>query len=241
MSIRKDTETKLHLMTPEGLPVNIVYRDANEKIWTKPELGRGKEDEDGNLIPVDLTAVEEAKKSALVANVIDLNVHPREDVDDFLFPDKSNAYVFLPVIRNSSNKVIDDPVNDKWYEVLNNLVRDPKLAFIGRCNLSGHEGMFRLSIYRGHVVLQKQLFPEEVNEFEVISPKISRVEKAKVAKLAEALVKPFNPEDYPNEITQRVAEATSADFDPAKLKARIDADREVDVTSALDAALAEFV
>ena len=238
--IRKsDQKPKLNLITTEGLPVRQCYIDANGKTYLKEELGRAKPDDDGNLIPVDADAVEDAKKSHLVLNTLDLGVYPSEDIADYLFPDKSNGYIFEPIIKNSSNKVIDDPVNEKWHDVLNVLVRDSKMAFIGRCNFNNYEGMYRLSLYKGRIVVQKQLYPEEVNEIEGIFPKLTRVEKAKALKIAEAMRKEFDPNEYENDITQRLLEVTSVDFDPGNI---IQPKRtlELDLESALDAALADF-
>lgn len=243
MSIRNsesDKATKLHYITPDGLPVSQVYRCANGGVYLREELGKAKMDEDGNLIPVNADAVVDAKKSALPINSIDLNVHKSSEVDDFLFPDKSQAYVFVPWIKNSSGKKVDDPANDKWAEILNSVVRNPNVALVGRCNLNNHEGMFRLSSYKGHIVLQKQLYPEEVNHFDQLDVALTSAEQAKVERLVDALVKPFNVEDYPNEITQRVIQATASDFDPSILEASKAKDTEVDILSALDAALAEF-
>jgi non-homologous end joining protein Ku len=243
MSIRNsesDKATKLHYISPDGLPVAQVYRCANGNVYLREDLGKAKLDEDGNLIPVDADAVADAKTSALPLNSIDLNVHKTSEIDNFLFPDKSQAYIFVPWIKNSSGKKVDDPVNDKWAEILNSVVRNPNVALVGRCNLNNHEGMFRLSTYKGHIVLQKQLYPEEVNHFDELDIALTSTEQAKVDRLVDALVKPFNAEDYPNEITQRVIQATSADFDPSTLAEAKEKDNEVDVLSALDAALAEF-
>lgn len=242
MSIRNsEGDTKFHLMTPGGDPVHMVFQDPNGVVYAKEELGRGKYDEDKNFVPVDLSEIEAAKESSLTLNTFDLNVHNAADIDDFLFPDKSNAYVFEPVIRNKSNKVIDDPVNQRTHELINALVRNPKLAFIGRCNMNGTEGMYRLSIYRGWIVVQKQLYPEEVHEFNVLpTPRLSRDERTKVTTLAERMVQDFNPEDYPNEIAAAVAAVADGDVDLSKTTVAKTGPAVVDLNSVLDAALAEF-
>lgn len=242
MSIRNsesDGDTKTVQITPDVHRVQRVWRGPDGTIYEDGTLGRAIEDADGKLTPVDKDAIAEAKKSALTPNVFELHVHRRSDIDNFLYPDKSQGYVFMPQIKKGKN-VVDDPVNDKAYEILNAMVQNPKVAMIGRCNLQNHEGMFRLSMYRGHVVLQKQLYPEEVHEFGVLKIKLDKADRDKAAKLAEAMVTDFDAEDYPNEITKRVIEATSADYDPSTLAVAKAQDQEADLSAMLDAALAEF-
>ena len=242
MSIRdssKEDQTSTVQITPDVQRVRRVWRGPDGTIYEDDDLGRATEDEDGNLTPVDKEAVKEAKKSALTPNVFDLNVHNRADIDSFLYPDKSQGYVFIPQIKKGKN-IVDDPANDKAYEILNAMVQNPKIAMIGRVNLNNHEGMFRLGMYRGHIALQKQLYPEEVHEFPVLKIKLGKEDKTKMSKLAEAMIKDFDPEDYPNEITKRVLDAVSEDYDPATLAVAKAVDNEADLTSMLDAALAEF-
>lgn len=244
MSIRKseDKDSKRKLMTPNGQRVVQVYRDPEGEIWRKDQLGRGIENEDGSLTPVDAGAIEEAKESALTLNAFEPVAHDAEAVDEFLYPADSNGYLFIPVVRNASNKVVEDPVNDENYEYMNLLVRNPNVAFIGRCNIQGSEKMLRLSTYRGFICVQEQLYPEEVHEFETFEPTVSRADRTKLKKLAESMVKPFDPEDYPNEVTQRIAAAIEASLDGDLTKVSLDKAQpvKVDLSSVLDAALAEF-
>lgn len=243
MSIRNsasDEDTKTVQITPDVQRVRRVWRGPDGTIYEDGTLGRATVDSEGNLTPVDKEAIAEAKRSALTLNVFEANVHKRSDIDSFLYPDKSQGYVFIPQIKQGKN-VVDDPVNDHAHEILNAMVQNPKIAMISRVNLQNNEGMFRLSMYRGHIALQKQLYPEEVHEFPILSIKLGKEDKAKAAKLAEAMVKDFDPEDYPNEITKRIIEATAEGFDPAKLAAiKANDAPQTDLSSMLDAALAEF-
>jgi non-homologous end joining protein Ku len=212
-----DKAPKLHYCTPDGQPVRQCYVDDNEKVYFHDELGRAVMDDEGNLVPVNADAVDQAKTSELPLNVLNLTAHNTEDVEKFLFPSNNNAYIFEPVIKNASNKIIDDPVNTQWHDFLNVLVRDSESTFIGRCNLRNHEGLFRLSHYQGYIVIQKMLYPEDLNQYEPIRPELDQVVKDKALSVVSAMTQPFDPSTYNNVITERLIQAASEDFDPSSV------------------------
>jgi non-homologous end joining protein Ku len=154
-----------------------------------------------------------------------------------LFPSNNNAYIFEPVIKNASNKIIDDPVNTQWHDFLNVLVRESEATFIGRCNLRNHEGLFRLSHYQGYIVIQKMLYPEDLNQYEPIRPDLDSVVKDKALSVVRSMVQPFDPSTYNNVITERLIEATSEDFDPDAITSPTEKAGSIDMSSALDSFL----
>jgi hypothetical protein len=222
--------------------VRQCYIDPTEKVWWESELGRAEKDADGNLFPVDPEQVAAAKKSDLPLNYVELTAHPVEDVDTSLFPADSNAYVFDPVIKNSSGKVVENPVNKALHDLINTLVRDhPELAFVGRCNLNNYEGVYRVVLHQGYMTFQKQLHPEEINQYEVMErPAVKAADRTKGEKVLSALIAPYNDATYADTVAERLAQVSSDDFDPEAALERLNAPVEVDLGSILDAALADF-
>lgn len=232
-----DSAPKLHYCTPEGQPVKQCYIDADGKTYFTDELGRATMDEDGILHPVNTEAVEAAKTSDLPLNILNLTAHNADEIERFMFPSNNNAYIFEPVIKNSSNKIIDDPVNVQWHDFLNVLVRDSDAEFVGMCNLRNFEGLFRLSHYQGYIVIQKMLYPENLNQYEPIRPELDATVREKALNVVRAMVQPFDPENYQNAVARRLTEAASEDFDPATLPERSNDAATIDMASALDSFL----
>jgi hypothetical protein len=233
-----DRAPKLHYCTPEGQPVKQCYIDVDGKTYFTDQLGRATMDDDGNLVPVNAEAVEAAKTSNLPMNILNLTAHNADEIERHMFPSNNNAYIFEPVIKNSSNKVIDDPVNTQWHDFLNVLVRDSDASFIGMCNLRNHEGLFRLSHYQGYIVIQKMLYPEDLNQYEAIRPELDPVVRDKALSVVRSMVQPFNPDEYKNMVARRVEEATSEDYDPSTIGVADTRNvASIDLASALDSFL----
>jgi non-homologous end joining protein Ku len=234
-----DRAPKLHYCTPDAQPVRQCYIDADGKTYFPEELGRATLDDDGNLVPVNTDAIEQAKTSDLPLNILNLTAHAADDLDSYLFPSNNNAYIFEPVIKNSSNKIIDDPVNTQWHDFINVIVRESEAVFIGRCNLRNFEGLYKLSHYQGYLVVQKMLYPEDLNQYETIRPELDSVVLDKALSVVQSMVKPFDPDSYGNVISDRLIQATSEDFDPSSLTpaARSEA-ASIDLANALDSFLA---
>lgn len=234
-----DRKPQLHYCTPDGEPVKQVYRAPDGQFYDREELSRATVDDDGNLTQVDPYAVAEAKTSSLPLNTIALSVHDPDDVGHYLFPSNNNAYIFQPVIKKNK-KIIEDPVNQQWHDFLNVVIRESGCVFLGMCNLRNFEGLFRVSHYQGYMTIQKQLFPEDLNQFEVINPDLPAVEKAKALAVARAMVTPFNPDDYKDEASERLIQALEKDFDPTALPvvdSKTMKPEGIDLSSALDAFL----
>lgn len=243
LPVRRKLRSEFALCTPgaDPLPVRQCYIDPNEKVWWESELGRAEKDKDGNLTPVDPAAIAAAKKSALALNYIDLTVHPAEDVDASLFPSDHNAYVFDPVIKNASGKIIDNPVNVAIHDVINVMVREhPDLAFVGLCNLSNHEGLFRIIMHKGHMALQRQLHPEALHEYEMDYPIVSDTDRAKGNRIVTSLVASYDDATYKDVVAERLATVASEEFDADAAAAKAAEPVKVDLGSILDAALAEL-
>jgi hypothetical protein len=235
-----DKSQKLHYCTQEGEPVKQCYIDENGKTYFIDELGRATMDDDGNLVQVNSDAIQDAKTSDLPLNVINLTAHSSEEIERFLFPSNNNAYIFDPVIKNSSNKIINDPVNTQWHDFMNVLIRDSEATFVGMCNLRNYEGLFKMSHYQGYIVVQKMLYPENLNQYDPVRPELDPVVRDKALSVVRSMIQPFNPDAYKNAISERITEAVSKDFDPESFKPaeRIETNSSIDMSSVLDSFLA---
>ena len=204
MSAKKASKPQFKSVSPEGQPVKQVYQDDSGNIFQKAELGKAIEtketpDAEPTLVQVDVQAIEEAKASSLPKNVVNLTVHPAAQVDRELYPSEANGYVFTP----DDN----DPVDLAWYQLLVRLVSDKSNAYLSVARVRGNdEGLFRLSTWNNRLVLQRVLYPHEVNEYEelpTINVDSATFEKAEA--MVTKLVQPFDPDEYSNNVTERLA------------------------------------
>jgi len=221
-------ETEFKLCTPDTRPVRQVYIDDEGKIYEREELSRARV-EDDVYIPVNAEEVEKAKESLLPLNIIDLTVHPAAEINKYLFPSDNNAYIFEPV-RKSPNgkKVIDDPVNDNWYNFINIILRDnPDIALMGKMNLQGYEGLFRLGLYQGLITVQRQLYPEDLNQFDFSTPDVDLETRTLALEASRALLSEFEPESYRNSITERLAAIKAGTAQPI-ISREVESKAEVD-------------
>jgi hypothetical protein len=204
--IRATAKTpKFKLSTPDGKPVDQVYRDEDGKVWEKDMLKRGMFNEEGVFELISDNAVESAKESRLPLNIFNLTAHDRNEVDRYIFPSTNQAYVFKPILKNSKGKEIKDPVNVQWYDFVNVLLRDSEIALLGMCNLQNHEGLFRLGLYQGWITVQKQLHPEELNQYEYYTPDLEYAVREKAVEVSRRAAQSFNAEEYVNQIAERLA------------------------------------
>jgi hypothetical protein len=240
LPLRQSAPPRPKYCTPDGKPVTQVYRDEAGGLWSIDQLGRATADKDGNLTLINTEAVEQAKTSDLTLNTLNLTVHKADEVDGQIFPEKSNAYVFDPTIK-VNRKIINDPDNVEAHDFLNFLVNDSGFAFMGKCNFNNYEGLYKLSSYKGHILVQKYLFPHEMNEYDQLAVTVDRADKAKLLKIMDVVAQPFDPESYENVVTQRLQEAMETPYDPQHVtEERPTQSPGLDLDAVLEAALAEF-
>lgn len=220
------------LYTPDKQPTEQVYRSLDGEVWYKQNLVRGIKNEDGEIELINQHEVAEAKESSLPLNTLTLTAHPKDDVDEFVFPSENQAYIFKPLIKKGK-KIIADPVNDQWYDFLNALVRENHISFLGMCNLQHHEGLFRLGMYQGWITVQKQLYPEELHQHGTYVPSITGDERKKAVQVTNKAIKRFNHNDYMDTITQRLLELQPSTEIEAALPISAVPDK-IDLMSALD-------
>ena len=199
------TTPKFKLATPDAKPVEQVYRDEDGKVWEKDVLKRGLFNAEEQFELVSDNVVEEAKESQLPLNIFNLTAHPKEDVDRFVFPSTNQAYILRPMVKNSKNKEVKDPVNIQWYDFVNVLLRDSDVALLGICNLQNHEGLFRLGLYQGWITVQKQLYPEELNQYGDYTPTLDYAVREKAVEVSRRAAQKFDAAEYVDHIAERLA------------------------------------
>lgn len=227
IGVRKsDSETKVafKLVSPEGNPVEQFYRDTETKeLFSNDQCSRMAESGD-EVVILDKATVDALKATPLPGNVVSLSVHPSEDVNKTIFTDKSNGYIFVPHTK--------DPKNVKIAKALTAAINaSPDKAFLGVCNFHGYEGLFRATIWRGHLVFQKQSYPGDINDHEIQD--LTMDNEAKVFKsFFDKKLEPFDAETYRNVNTKRLRDALA---DPSSIEdaAKADVPTDDDITSLL--------
>lgn len=203
------TEPKFKFATPDFKPVHQAFIDDDGRVIRKEDLQRAAEVKipgGKELIPIPLEDLNTARESKLEKNIIDLTVHPVEDVDLNTFPSDNQAYVFHSVRWTGKRKdvVLEDAANDGWRDYIFGILQEPTTAVIGKSNLQGYEGLFRLGIHRGHIFLQKQLYPEGMNRFDFDAPSLSADLVAAARATARKLAVEFEPAKYEDGVTRRL-------------------------------------
>lgn len=195
----KQSKPQFHYITPEGSRVNRTFVDPETgTLYTEDELLKEEtlshaEIETGvEAAVVTQDQIDAQKGSVLPKNVVNLTVHDSEDVDESLFPGQTNAYVFIPDSQ--------DPANEQWYAMLLSLVQDTDKAFVAVANIKNFEGIYRLGFWRGNLIIQKQVFPEDINPHEPAAVKFPVDDKAlnKGRVIVAKMTKPFDFETYRN-------------------------------------------
>lgn len=211
--IRKSIKPKYKYCTPKVEEVRQVYVGPDGKtLYEKEDLGRAQWRE-GKFVPVPLEEIEDAKESQFPLNVVDLTIHPRSEIENYLYPADSNGYIFQPIKKNSKGKVIDDPVNLQWYDFINVVLRDnDDIALVGQCNLQNYEGLYRLGFWNGYITMQKQLFPEELHEYQPYQSGMADDVRQTALAVSAKLTTGFDPATYRDFTTERLTALQGGDI-----------------------------
>lgn len=164
------------------------------------ELAKAKELDDGVLAFVDVEAVKEARTSTLPLNVMRATVHPAEEVENATFP-SDMAYVLVP--RN----------RDEYHDLLVDLVANSDKAFVAQINLRNTEGFYRLTEWRGSLVVQRLYWPSDVNDFTEYKVGVDSAVYNAAYSMIERVEQEFNPATYVATSRERL-EALTAALDP---------------------------
>jgi non-homologous end joining protein Ku len=155
------------------------------------DMDRAKDLGDGVLMRVSQEEIAAAKESDLPDNEFHVTVHPVEEVSGSTW-DGNNAWVFLP----------DAETED--YTLLAFLVQNSGKAFVSMCNIRNSEGLFRLDVWHGHLIVQKLFWPEDCNEFTNTTIDCPEAIASKALGFVERLVQPFDPDAYKSGVKERL-------------------------------------
>lgn len=204
-SIRK-TEDKLKLCTEDGTRVSQVYIDGEGGVHlNKTTLHRGIEVKGESKVHVigDDEKVKEARTSGLNKDTMKFTVHSTKDVNNFVFPSNNQGYIFQPFLEKGS--AAEKMANVTNYQAILGFMNDPSISLLGRANLIGHEGLFRAGMFRGHLYIQKQLYPEDLNEWDFDPINVDEKILEATTKVARSIMETFDPTKYNDVVAERIA------------------------------------
>ena len=223
--------------TPDGKPVHQRYVDDAGNLYEPSQLSKAIVDENGVYTLIDPSALTEAKKSDLPANIMNMQVHSRKETESLIFPSSHTAYILQPVIKSGKN-YISDPTNDSWYDFLLEIVESGKYTILARANIHGHEGLYALVSYKGYLTVQRMTYPEGLwQEYGPHRSGISKTHKAKAKAVADALTVGFDLGDYVDARRERMAVAAETGFDPQAVAAAKPKAESINIDDALEAFL----
>lgn len=170
------------------------------------EMDRAKDLGDGELVRVSQEEIAAAKESDLPDNEFHITVHPIEEVANSTW-DGNNAWVFIP-----------DESKDSL--PLAFLVQNSGKAFVSMCNIRNSEGLFRLDVWHGNLIVQKLFWPDECNEFSEATTDIPEPIAAKMLAFIDKQTQPFEPDAYKSGVKERLVALEEAVASGSPIPAR---------------------
>lgn len=224
--------------SPNKQPVSQAWTDPEGGVWKTGDLLRYMEGEDGEMIIVDQEAIKLAKASQLPKNLMVASVHKLTDMDELWPSSDKNSYVFEPDAA--------DPRNVQLAEVFTRALASGKHGVISQINLQNHEGLFRLIVWRGRLVLQPQIYTDKINPHDQHDFRVDAKATQKVQDLLGRLETEFEASYYKDNTVDRIIAAEAASAGTAdgkalakKAKAKVPEPQE-DLLAVLDSALGEM-
>ena len=196
--------TSFSLITPDTHEkIKQVYVAASDdtRKYDYADLARGVMI-NGEMKVLDKSEVDDAKESDLPKNVLSVTVHERDEVDHVLWHGDS-SYIFEP------------KVNDEWYGALVRTVADARYSFLGMSNLKGHESLYRLVVWNDLIVVERMLFPSEINRLDVALPTVSDDVLVAATEMVGRVVQPFDAASYVNATQTRLENLIGVTADAA--------------------------
>ena len=231
-------EGSYKLCTPDGVPVKQAFIDPEtEKLYGRDELKhyiqgnlKAKEPEVLKVLTdEEWEKITEAKKSTLPKDIVEVTIHPAEAGDQLWATSQNNSYLFVP------NP--DDPQNVDMADVIRAILDSGQYVLVSVANVRNSEGFYRLTLWRGQIVLEPIVYTDALNPHETVPVDIGD-DLAKVALgVAGALVKDFDAETYIDSQKARIA-AIEAGAAGESLAARIEEKERAD---SVHSRLSEFL
>lgn len=215
---------------------NQVYQCQDEKkphIHPESELLRARESDDGKLVHATKDEIAEIRTGALEKGVLELRVHPADEVAGTLRND-GLAYRARPPKKGSR----------KPYAVLKALAERDDIALVGWLRLKDSRRLYRVEVWNGQLMLQSLIDVADMRGCDQIAlPELAADEVERIGSVIAAGVEPFEPEEYLFDKAAAVAEFVAARADdpdavPVPVAAAVSAAEDADIISMLEASLA---
>lgn len=196
------------LCTPQGVPVKRVYVDpTTNNIVEDEDLRRyiqGDKSDKANkepevkriLSPEEYEEIIKAKASVLPKNIVELTVHPSDTEDQLWSTSEKNSFVFVP---NS-----EDPSHVDAADVIRAML-DGGYVLVSLANVRNSDGFYRLTLWRGQIVLESMVYSDEINPHETIEVKnMDDQLRTMAVGVAAAVCEDFDPDEYRNAKLERI-------------------------------------
>lgn len=232
---KDQTNVSFSYCSPEDAnPVEQCYKDTVTGKYYKVEdlHKRPKTSKDDDEVPVLTSeALKELRESQLPKNVLTLSVFRAAEVNSMTYWDSTEGYVFQPETGVPQNILFNNMLAAAIHE-------NPQYVLLGMCNLHGHEGLFRLDVWRGNLTLHKIKYPSSLNDHPVRDHNIDEKGVKAISAVLDKIAKPFDPAAFHNRTAERIF-AALADPDAFNQEQEEeegeDIDMVTDVSSVLDA------
>lgn len=177
---------------------------------------------------VELTAEEiEYLASGLADNELKLRVVPAMEMLGQTLPD-GTAYRLRPKKKGTPVDV---------YAFMRALARNVNYALVGRMKLKGHEKLFRLTVWRGQLLLQGFINPEDIAEGELIDADVDEATLAMGQRLLAELADSIDEEEFRDHRKDRLAAIVASKQDQGATVLALPTPAEPETTGSLLGAL----
>ncbi len=195
---KADKSTQFKVICPDCKEPHILSQrylceDDKHGPFALNETARAKEI-NGVLMAMTQDEIAAVKAAQLEANDLTVSVFSAEEVEESTRPSGS-SYRLRPKMALST------------YAMLVALIADTSKAFIGELNLRDNQKMFRIEAWKGQLVLQELIRPDELAAPDSIPATKYDTKNLKMLKeLAESNIEQFDPEQFRNTVRERAAE-----------------------------------
>ncbi len=188
-SERKRLCAKHHLPVKQGYKCHPLKGDAHELAYGEWIMGI-PDGESWALVP-------DGEKFAPDSH-IELSVVPAEELDESTFMEGSIYYI-----------TPDNQAGNPFWEVLRRFAEDKNVALVSKATFraSSYRKLWRLTTFRGHLVMRELKFPDAVREAPQMPViKLSKAELDMFKKVRDALVTPFTDVDVSDDKKEQLEE-----------------------------------
>lgn len=239
ISKEEKAETALKLCTPDGKPVKQRYIEVDENeepvgdaLYIFDSLGRAKV-VDGQYILASDEEIEAAKNHGMNNNILNLTVHSADECEGMIHPANTQTYAFWPGKKGKNDWDRGDDRNEEFASLILDVVSKRSFVFLSHTAISNSEGLYRVFGRDGLILVQKQMYPGELNTFDFGYAKVPQAAKRTFSTIIGNMAEPFDPDKYVDQKANRLRAVGTGEAIPApKVAAKSD-----DLMALLEASL----